>query len=119
ITAELIATGPGVLYLDEDALGWDGNVEATLEAMRRRVPVIVNGRLPQIEGRTGAPDVLVLVEGGYLPVDVKNHRTLGKQKTRTLTYSTLEDPTTLLQVEGRSGDGSHRVDDTMQLAHYT
>lgn len=120
ITSELVATlGVDVLYLDEEALGWDGNVAATMDAMRRRVPVIVNGRLPSIEGRTGAPDVLVLVEGGYLPVDVKNHRTLGSQKSRTLTYSTLNDPATRQVVDGRSGDGSHRGDDTMQLAHYT
>jgi predicted RecB family nuclease len=103
----------------DDALGWRTSEEATLAAMRDRVPVIINGRLPAVEARVGAPDVLVLVDGGYLPVDIKHHGTFGSQKTRTLTYADLANPGVRLTQNGRSGDGGHRGDDCLQLAHYT
>ena len=34
-------------------------------------------------GRTGRPDILVKVDGGYLPADVKNHLTLKPSKVKS------------------------------------
>ena len=60
-------------------------VGATLAAMHAGAPLILGGWLPDDErgGRTGRPDILVKVDGGYLPADVKHHKTLDTAKTTT------------------------------------
>lgn len=113
-----IARTPGAVLLSDEN-GWDANREATLAAMRDGVAVIVNGRLPDVGPRTGAPDVLVRVGDGYVPVDVKNHGTRSEAKTRTAIVSTLDAPADLHPVAGLSDSGAHREDDGVQLAHYT
>lgn len=120
INARLAAVLGDVAVLLEETEGeWGANVAATLAEMDRGTAVIVNGRLPSVDGRVGAPDVLVRVEGGYLPVDIKHHSTFGSQKRRTLTYSRLSRPADRLEAAGWSGDGGHRGEDCLQLAHYT
>lgn len=102
-----------------EAEGWVETVQATMAALHEGAPVVVGGRLPDMEGRAGAPDLLVRSGSGYLPVDVKSHGTLGAQKRETLLWSTLDDPSEMHELPGRSGRGSHRTTDAMQLAHYT
>lgn len=102
-----------------EAEGWEETVDATMRALRDGAAVVVGGRLPDVDGRAGAPDLLVRVGTGYLPVDVKNHGTLGIQKKEVLLWSSLDAPETIHEHPGRSGRGSHRTKDAMQLAHYT
>ncbi|WP_242607874.1 recombinase RecB [Xylanimonas ulmi] len=113
-----LAQAPGAMVLT-DVDGWDANRSATLAAMRAGAAVIVNGRLPDVGPRTGAPDVLVRIGIGYVPVDVKNHGTRSEAKTRSATASTLDAPAALRQVGGLSDAGTHRESDGIQLAHYT
>lgn len=103
---------------------WDRNIAATIEAMHRGAPVIVNGRLPNTNGRSGAPDVLLRHGGGYLPVDIKMHGTLTKQSTAAnpaskVQVSALLSPLERVEHIGRSNKGGHWQDDVLQLAHYT
>ncbi len=119
VTDALLVANPRAVFIDERRLGWDHAITATVAAMERGEPMIVNGRLPSVDGRVGAPDVLVRERGGYLPVDMVQHGTLGKQKKAVLLYSSFADPLHRRIDPDGSGDGTHRSDDTLQLAHYT
>ncbi|MGB0973284.1 MAG: recombinase RecB, partial [Mycobacterium sp.] len=98
---------------------WDEATAATVAAMSDGFEVIVNGRLPDIGGRRGAPDVLIRLGSGYVPVDIKNHQTLVESKTKSVTVSALADPTQRFEYPQRSDAADNRRDDCMQLAHYT
>lgn len=118
---EALRTVPGVLVLS-DRDGVHGNQQATMAAMNDQVPVIVGGRLPEVSGRTGAPDVLVRTGDGYLPIEIKNH-SVGKvdperKKPAPYALAPLTDPTRLLDVARFVPNSNHRVSDGMQLAHY-
>lgn len=91
----------------------------TLAAMDAGVEVIAGGRLPDVNGRMGLPDVLIRHQGGYLPVDIKNHRTLTTAKRSAVEVSTLWDPDRRLARPGHSDHGARWRDDVLQLAHYT
>ncbi|HEU0191733.1 MAG TPA: ribonuclease H-like domain-containing protein [Mycobacterium sp.] len=117
-----------LLILDDanDPAEWPANQRRTVEAMNARVPVIVNGRLPDINGRVGAPDVLIQHGGGYLPVDVKNHQTLNPSKDpdsprarKKVDVSTLTEPDQQKTCRGYGNNAAKWQDDVMQLAHYT
>lgn len=109
---------PGAALLsDED--GWDANIGRTLAAMRSGAPLIVNGRLPRVGARVGAPDVLVRVGEGYVPVDVKLHGTRRNTIRGSLWVSSLDDPAGRRQVGGLSDAGGYVEGDGLQLAHYT
>ncbi|MDP3894083.1 TM0106 family RecB-like putative nuclease [Nocardioides sp.] len=119
------ALGDACLRVDE-TLTRKQRIEATLDAMRGGVPVVVGGQLPDdpVGGRVGRPDLLLRwsAAGGppaYLPADVKGHRTAKASKKGTLRVSTLAEPTTLLELDGRVEVVSGRLDDFLQLAHYT
>ena len=81
----LAAAIPGSVVVDE-GLSRSEREAATLAAMDDRVPLVIGGRLPvdRMAFRAGEPDLLVradalplgLANGGYLPVDVKHHKTL-------------------------------------------
>lgn len=107
-------------FIDADQ-SWDASIDATVIAMRRRAPVIVGGRLPDVAARRGAPDLLVRVGAGaaYLPVDIKHHHTLKASKTNELTFSSIDAPMRWESTSGVCNRGSHRRDDVMQLSHYT
>jgi predicted RecB family nuclease len=107
-----------VLFISEE-LEWDRMKSTTVEAMKSGCRLIVGGRLPDVNGRVGAPDILLRFGQGYLPIDIKNHRTLGSGKKDTTFVSSLEAPGELLNIDGYSNRGSKWRDDTMQLAHYT
>jgi len=107
-----------------DPPAWDQLVEDTVAAMGRGDEVIVNGRLPAVGQRLGAPDVLVRVGPAdaptYLPVDIKHHHTTASAtRNAVLSYSALDSPADRRIDPDRSSRGGHRRDDTMQLAHYT
>ena len=112
----------GMFLTEQGPESWEANVKATLAAIGRGDDVIVNGRLPPVGSRVGAPDVLVRVgdRSGptYLPIDIKNHKSLRARTAGKLTYSALDAPAERLVVDGFSNRGNHDGDDTLQLAHY-
>lgn len=88
----------------------------TARALGSGVPLILGGRLsaPGLQS-VGAPDVLVRLEDGYAPIDVKHHKAVGKTGIpgRAASIKCVDD------VNGsacrfRSG----RVNDLFQVAHY-
>jgi len=87
--------------------------------MRQGTPVIVNGLLPSIDGRSGAPDLLVAVADGYVPVDIKSHKALKKATKGNARVSRLSDAATVTELAGTSELGNHWVADTFQLVHYS
>lgn len=95
-------------------------VGATLAAMHAGAPLILGGWLPDDErgGRTGRPDILVKVDGGYLPADVKHHKTLDTAKTTTRRISPLSHPDRWRDVPALTAS-AHHYQDGLQLAHYT
>ncbi len=116
---------PRLLVLDDSA-GWAANQRRTVEAMNDGVAVIVRGRMPDINDRAGAPDVLIRHGDGYLPVDIKNHQTLSPSanpdspKARSkVEVSTLIEPDQRLSRRGYSNRGGSWRYDVMQLSHYT
>ncbi|BBY98726.1 ribonuclease H-like domain-containing protein [Mycolicibacterium fallax] len=109
-----------------DEPDWAQATAATLAAIAERVPVIAGARLPNRGGRSGAPDLLVHRAGGYLPVEVKNHKVLtsttrsSKPKSRSAVLaSALGAPAAIHTVAGFGAKPDRRRDDGMQLAHYT
>ena len=119
------AESADLLVLDEDD-DWDTTKRLTLEALTAGVPIVVGGRLPDINGRVGAPDVLIRHGDGYLPVDIKNHRTLSPSanpdspRARSqVDVSSLNTPDDRHTHRGYSNAAGHWRDDAMQLAHYT
>ncbi len=120
VLREQFASTPNDLLVFDPELDWDQCKALTVDAMCAGVAVIVGGRLPDINGRVGAPDVLIQHGGGYLPVDVKFHRTMKPAgPTKSVSVSALASPTHRYQHGGFSNTASHWRDDTMQLAHYT
>jgi predicted RecB family nuclease len=88
----------------------------TTDALRAGVPLILGGRLRSSRLQSvGAPDLLVQLDDGYAPIDVKHHKAIGKTGIpgRTTSVEAIRD------VNGppcrfRSG----RVSDLYQVAHY-
>lgn len=107
-----------LVVLDADA-GRAEQRRRTLAAMDAGVAVIAGGLLPPVNGRTGLPDVLIRYQSGYLPVDIKNHRTMSRSKRSEAAVSTLSAPDQPLTCPGYSDHGARWRDDVMQLAHYT
>lgn len=109
----------GQLVIVDPGTGFDEHRRATVAAMDTGVAVIAGGRLPNIGGRSGQPDVLIRCGEGYLPVDVKGHRTLAPAKKGEVELSTLAAPDKPLTHNGYRNHGARWRDDAMQLAHYT
>ncbi len=107
-----------LLLLDSD-LSRTERQRRTVAAMTAGVEVIAGGCLPDVNGRRGLPDVLVRHRDGYLPVDIKNHRTVASAKRAEVEISTLSQPDRRLTQPGYSDHGASWRDDVMQLAHYT
>jgi predicted RecB family nuclease len=81
--------------------------------------VIENAFLPIDEKgrRTGRPDLLVRSDAGYIPVDVKHHRTIDEEDGNVL----VSDPTDPPYEAAYSMDGwdlRKHQGDALQLAHY-
>ena len=128
--------GRSAVFLDyshdsDDPATYEAWESATIAAMDRGVRLIWNARLPRSfeTSRTGEPDALIRVGGrrkanghwAYVPVDVKNHRTLAEAVTvRERLCSTLEAPgLEAAQPSTVLGGGKMHLKDLMQLAHYT
>jgi hypothetical protein len=67
----------------DSQLGKADAIAATVHAMESGAPLVLGGWLPDdyAGGRTGRPDVLIKVAGGYLPADVKHHSTVKRANT--------------------------------------
>ncbi len=88
----------------------------TLEAMRCGAPLILGGRLSAEPLQSvGRPDILVRLDDGYAPIDVKHHKAIGQSgiPVRVTSLDRLDDT-----------DGAERVfrtnrtNDLLQVAHY-
>jgi predicted RecB family nuclease len=95
-------------------------IAATVRAMDDGTEMILGGWLPDdVEGgRTGRPDILLRFNGGYVPGDVKAHKTVARRSRGELTYSRLDDPVHRVAVAGWAAETTSRIDDYLQLAHY-
>lgn len=95
-------------------------IALTVTAMEEGVPFIWGGFLPvdELGRRTGKPDLLVKHGDGYLPVDVKHHKTLDEKDGSFALVSDLVEPTfaNAQKLEGFVLHGNK--DDSLQLAHY-
>ena len=97
----------------------DDAVSMTLATMKSGVPIVLGGWLPDDEpgGRKGRPDILIKVDEGYLPADVKHHKTIKAAKKKRTLVSSLALPAAWRDTEGLSTT-SHYYEDGLQLAHY-
>lgn len=98
----------------------DEAIATTMAAAEAGAPLILGGWLPDDAqgGRKGKPDILIKVDGGYLPADVKHHKTLKPAKRASMTVSSLTQPAVLCEATGLSTADNHYIDG-LQLAHYT
>ena len=109
---------PSMIALEE-------RVAETDARMRRGEPIVLGGALPDVDGRTGRPDVLIRIDlpssvgkWSYLPCDVKSHDALdGTSKPRDWFVGSIASPF--------HGDaiptalpGKPVKNDSLQLAHY-
>jgi len=114
---QLAVLHPKAVLLPQDS--WDGG--PTVAALAAGAPLVLGGVLPDdLEGRrSGRPDLLVRVDGGYLPGDVKLHG-ITESKPGPARWSSLADPWPTAAVEEPDlrlkADREH--DDALQLAHY-
>lgn len=96
-------------------------VEATVAAVERGAPLILGSALPDdLAGRrSGKPDLLLRVDGGYLPGDVKLHG-VTETKTGPARWSDLADPWPASAVEEPELrlKADRERENALQLAHY-
>jgi predicted RecB family nuclease len=95
----------------------------TLGALAAGAPAVARGRLPvDVAGhRVGEPDLLVRHGDGYVPVDVKSHKSLGAAKepgAGTALVSDVARPFPGAAVSDPDATPRKRLDDLLQLAHY-
>ena len=120
VLERLAALHPGSVAVPDN---WRA-AEPTLEAMRAGVPLILGGRLPNdLEGRrTGKPDLLIRVDGGYVPGDVKLHGVTEQAgaSSEPARWSPLEAPwpATASPDPALRLKADREHDDALQLAHY-
>lgn len=107
-----------LLLLDAET-DWTERRQRTVAAMTAGVEVIAGGSLPDVNGRKGLPDLLIRHRDGYLPVDIKNHRTVVSAKRSEVAISALRQPDRWVTHPGHSDRGASWRDDVLQLAHYT
>ena len=120
VFAQLTALHSDCVLVDSDLQHVDA-IAATVAAMDAGVGLILGGWLPDDlgGGRTGRPDLLIRVDGSYLPGDVKNHKTVKPAKKTAAVLSPLAQPSCRQSVAALTTATSHRFEDGMQLAHYT
>ncbi len=117
IFSDLAALHADAVVIDRD-LDRARRESNTATAMREGATLIIGGRLPGDEDgkRVGEPDVLLRIDEGYVPVDVKHHLTLTTDDGGSVGMSTLSDPMRRIQKPDhklRPHEG-----DALQLAHY-
>ena len=95
----------------------------TLRALGGGAPAVAGGRLP-VDGaglRVGEPDLLVRHGGGYVPVDVKSHKSLCAAKqpgTGTALVSDVTEPFPAAAAVEPDANPKKHLGDLLQLAHY-
>lgn len=111
---------PAAVLVDPTASRQDA-IDETVAAMDAGAPLILGGWLPDDPkgGRKGRPDILIAVDGGYLPADVKHHRNLEPKPTQKALIAALGSPAVWREVKGWSAATAYRVSDGLQLSHYT
>jgi predicted RecB family nuclease len=119
VFSELLRIHPAAELLDPGMRKAEA-IATTLAAMEFGAPLILGGWLPDDEpgGRKGRPDILIKVDGGYLPADIKHHKTIKASKKKRTLVSSLAQPAVWRDTEGLSTT-SHYYEDGLQLAHYT
>ena len=103
----------------------DERVAATADKMRRGEKVVLGGALPDVDGRSGRPDVLLRVDSpsslgawSYVPCDVKSHDAFdGESKAREWLIGSLAMPL-LHEADACPMVGKPVKNDSLQLAHY-
>jgi predicted RecB family nuclease len=101
-------------------MSWDEEIETTIAAMDGGLLFIWNGSLPLDEAgrRSGKPDLLVREGDGYLPVDVKHHRTLKEEQGGSALVSKADLPNLAAATDLEGFVLAPNKNDTLQLAHY-
>ncbi len=121
---------PDAVVMDE-SLPRSAREAATVAAMDDGVPLVMGGRLPvdRMALRVGEPDLLVRSDafslsaaaGGYLPVDVKHHKTL-ERRTKEDGVPAITSELEALFLGAFQPDtalvAKWRWSDALQLAHY-
>lgn len=75
VLANIAASVPGFVRISGTG---EVAVSGTLAALRDGAQIVVGGRLvSQDTNSVGAPDILVRLDDGYAPVEVKNHKVIG------------------------------------------
>ena len=94
---------------------------ATARAMATGSSIVLGGWLPDDvdSRRTGRPDLLLQVDGGWIPIDVKHHGVVTPSDRSSERRSDLKDlwPEKALVMPGVELSG-HALSDALQLAHY-
>ena len=119
IFADLLKIHPTAVLVDP-RLGKYEAIAATIAAAESGAPLVLGGTLPDdvAGGRSGKPDILIKVDGGYLPADVKHHKTIEAAARKSIRVSSLANPGIVLDAE-RSTTADYYYNDCLQLAHYT
>jgi predicted RecB family nuclease len=94
---------------------------ATAAALQSDASIVLGGWLPDdhVALRTGRPDVLIRVDEGWAPVDVKHHSIVSASAGGSELRSELSDPRPEASVEMEGLEPtSHALKDALQLAHY-
>ena len=119
IFTDLLKVHPTAALVDP-RLGKYEAVAATIAAAESGAPLVLGGTLPDdiAGGRSGKPDILIKVDGGYLPADVKHHKTIEAAARKAMRVSSLANPGIVLDAE-RSTTADYYYNDCLQLAHYT
>ena len=118
--ADLLKIHPIAVMVDQ-RLGKQEAIATTIAAAESGAPLVLGGWLPDdaAGGRSGKPDILVKVDGGYLPADVKHHKTIEAAKRKAMRVSSLANPGILLDAERSTTTSEYYYNDCLQLAHYT
>ena len=119
IFTELLKIHPGAVLVDRKLSKYEA-IATTIAAVESGAQLVLGGTLPDDAegGRSGKPDMLIKVDGGYLPADVKHHKTIEVAKRKAMLVSSLSHPDSLREA-ARSTNAEHYYDDCLQLAHYT
>ena len=120
IFADLLKIHPTAALVDP-RLGKYEAIATTIAAAESGAPLVLGGTLPDdVEaGRSGKPDILIKVDGGYLPADVKHHKTIEAAARKSMRVSSLAHPGILLDAERSTTTSEYYYNDCLQLAHYT
>ena len=119
IFVDLLKIHPTAVLVDP-RLGKYEAIATTIAAAESAAPLVLGGWLPDDSagGRSGKPDILIKVDDGYLPADVKHHKTIEAAARKAMRVSSLANPGILLDAE-RSTASDYYYNDCLQLAHYT